>query len=151
MKYNNRVMLILAGIGSSLIAMLHLLILIIGEEAYRFFPGVGDEFADLLLSGSAWPTIITAILTLIFFIFAAYAFSGSGIIVALPNVRAIIILIGSIYILRGFINIPFYINIILKQNKLIEYRSIVFDTISLTLGLLYIIGLLHIINAKIKS
>jgi putative oxidoreductase len=144
-------MLILAGIGSSLIALLHLLIIIIGEEAYRLFHGVGDEFADLLLSGSAWPTIITAILTLLFSIFAAYAFSGSGIIIALPKVRAIIILIGSIYILRGLINIPFYINIILKLYKFTEYRSIVFDTISLTMGLLYIIGLLHIINAENKS
>jgi len=140
MKSNARIALVLAGIGSSLIALLHIIIIVIGESAYQYFQGVGDEFAQMLNNGSILPTIITAIITLVFIIFALYAFSGSGIILRLPYLQIILIAIGTIFILRGIMNIPFYAYVIVKHFEITECKSFAFDLISLLIGILYIIG-----------
>jgi len=88
--------------------------------------------------GSTSTTIATVALALIFAIWATYAFSGAGLINPLPLLRAALIAIGVIYIFRALL-IPAELNMALNQGY--PFRFVVFSTISLVAGLLYLIGI----------
>jgi len=64
------------------------------------------------------------------------AFTGAGLIHPLPWLRAALIAIGLIYILRA-LSIPTEFNMALKQGY--PLRFVIFSTISLMAGLLYLI------------
>jgi len=130
----------LGGTLSFLIALLHVLIVIIGIPAYRFFGGVGDDLADLVVIGSLLPVLITLAIALVFCVFGCYAFSGAGILSPWPWLRWGLITIGSVYLLRGLINIPYYWLTITRDASAITGREVFFDTISLLIGLLYLCG-----------
>ena len=140
MLRNGRIFLILAGSMSSLIAFLHGAIILIGEPAYRFFPGLGDALADMLIAGSIVPTVIVVVITGFFLVYALYAFSGARILPALPLLRLGLCTITAIYVLRGLSNIPYYLNIFLGGKKLEPGNAVLYDSISLGIGLLYWIG-----------
>lgn len=92
--------LLAAGCASFLIAVLHVFIIIGGAEWYRFF-GAGEQMATLAEQGSLEPVFITLFVTLVFTVWGLYAFSGAGMIRALPLRKSILIVIASILTLRG--------------------------------------------------
>ena len=97
--------LLAGGLLSTLAAFLHLGIVAGGPEWYRFF-GAGERMARMAERGSATPTLITLAIALILFLWAAYAFAGAGLIRRLPLMRAALVTITAIYLLRGMILIP---------------------------------------------
>jgi len=142
MRNFGKLCLLLAGLSSSLIALIHVIIIIIGEPTYRSLEGVGEELANMLISGSIIPTLITLLITLFFIIFAVIGFSGAKIITRLPLLRTGIIIVATIYLLRGLINLPYY-SIIIAYGQMIEnYKSIILDSVSLLIGLFYLVGLI---------
>ncbi len=92
--------LIASGILSSLAALLHLAVIIGGQAWYRFF-GAGERMARLAESGSPQPAIITLIIVAVLAAWAAYAFSGAGLIRRLPLLRTALVVISAIYLARG--------------------------------------------------
>ena len=76
----------LAGVSSAGVALLHVLILFVGGPAYRYF-GAGERMARLAERGYPTPALITAGLTALFIVWAAYAFSGAGLLRPLPLLR----------------------------------------------------------------
>ena len=121
------------------IACFHIMVIIIGVPAYRFFSGIGDELADKVEAGSVLPALITLLIALVFVIFGVYALSGAGVIRRLPLLRTGLISIGSIYLLRGLMNFPFWLTLT-PATFPSATQGLVFDAISLTIGLLYICG-----------
>jgi putative oxidoreductase len=101
----------IAGILSFLTAILHIAIIFGGPDWYRFF-GAGENTAVLVEQGSLRPTISTIFLALIFTIWGLYAWSGSGYLPRFPFMRACLVLITSVYLLRGALGfvIPFVSN-----------------------------------------
>jgi hypothetical protein len=87
--------------------------------------------------GSSITTIASVILALIFAIWAIFAFSGAGLIGRLPLLRAVLIVISVVYLLRALF-LPLEINMVLTQGY--PFRFVIFSTISLLAGLLYLIG-----------
>ncbi len=100
--------LFLAGILSALAALLHVAVIVGGPAWYRFF-GAGDEMVAMAESGSPIPSIVTFCITLVLASWAFYAFSGAGLVRRLPLLRAVLVGISVIYLVRGLGIIPFYL------------------------------------------
>jgi hypothetical protein len=139
MSSHGNKLLIGGGISSLAIAVLHIAIIIIGIPAYRSFGGVGDNFANMLEAGSVLPTLLTSSVTLVFAIFGCYALSGAGAIRRLPLLRTGLIVVASIYLLRGLMNIPFWLT--LTPSTFPEaFKGVAFSVTSLVIGLFYASG-----------
>ena len=88
-------------------ALLHIGCILGGPEWYRFF-GAGEGMAGAAARGEWTPTLITLAISAILLIWAAYAFSGAGSIARLPLLRTGLIVIATIYLLRGLIFVPLH-------------------------------------------
>jgi hypothetical protein len=97
--------LIAGGWLSVIAALLHVACIFGGGDWYRFF-GAGEELARADEAGSWMPAILTSGIALVLFIWAAYAFSGAGLIRRLPLMRTALVVIATIYLLRGLLIIP---------------------------------------------
>ena len=136
-----RNLLIAGGVITALISLLHVL-LAVRPALYRYFgPGQQSGLTQMAVEGSRGTTIATAALALIFAVWAIYAFSGAGVIGELPLLRAALIAIGVIYVLRSLFVIS-EVRMVLTQGY--PFRFVVFSTISLVAGLLYLIGALRL-------
>ena len=69
--------LFLGACVSLAIALLHVVVVLIGPDAYRFFGGPG--LARQAESGSWQPALMTLVLAWLFVVFAAYGLSGAGL------------------------------------------------------------------------
>jgi hypothetical protein len=148
---NNR-FLIIAGISSGLVSLLHIAIIFGGADWYRFF-GAGEGMAQLAEQGSNYPPATTALIAFMLALSAIYAFSGAGIIKRLPFLKLVLVIISSVYILRGALGIPIVIFIDDPYLNELEGRlsfMIISSFISLSFGLLYLIGLIKFWKTNIN-
>lgn len=97
--------LVLAGWLSLLAAALHLAVIVGGPDWYRFF-GAGEGMARMAERGMIQPTLITLGIAAVLAIWAAYAFSGAGLIGKLPLLRTGLVVITLIYLARGLLVVP---------------------------------------------
>lgn len=115
-------------------ALLHVVCIFGGGDYYRFF-GAGEEMARADEAGYWMPAIMTSGIAFILAIWAAYAFSGAGLIRRLPLIRTALVIISCIYLLRGLLIIPIVIEPAMRSSFNIWSSLIV-----LVLGLTYAIG-----------
>lgn len=94
--------LIIGGCLSAAASLLHLGCIIGGPDWYRFF-GAGERVAQAAARGSWVPAAMTLGIATVLVIWAAYAFSGAGLIARLPLLRTGLIVISAVYILRGLV------------------------------------------------
>jgi hypothetical protein len=131
--------LIAGGVASGLISILHV-VLALEPALYRYIgPGQGSALAEMAEQGSSVTTIASVAIALVFAVWAIYAFSGAGLIGRLPLLRTALIAIGVIYVLRALF-LPTEIRMVLAEGY--PFRFVVFSSISLVTGLLYLIGVL---------
>lgn len=97
--------LLAGGLLTGAASVLHLGIILGGPEWYRFF-GAGEGMARLAARGSLYPTLVTAAIALILFVWALYALSGAGLIRRLPFLRRVLALIATVYLARGLLGLP---------------------------------------------
>lgn len=97
--------LIVGGLLSVAASLLHIGCIIGGPDWYRFF-GAGEAMATMAEQGSMTPTLLTLGIAAILAIWAAYAFSGAGLLPRLPLLRTGLVVITAIYLLRGLALIP---------------------------------------------
>lgn len=134
-----RKLLLAAGIASAAISVLHLGIVFAGAPAYRYF-GAGEEMARKAEAGSLAPAALTLLIAAVFAVFAAYAFSGAGLLRRLPLLRVGLVTIAWIYLLRGF---PAFVQgaSLVTDPGSVQVRDFVFSLVSLLVGLAYAFGL----------
>ena len=100
---------ILATISNIAVSLLHIIIVFfLGAEGYRTF-GAGEEFAQMKEQGILYPDIMTIGISIVFLIFSVYTLSGNQTIRPLPFLKWGLILMSSIYLLRGLSGIPMYV------------------------------------------
>ena len=97
--------LIAGGILSALASLLHIVVIAGGPAWYRFF-GAGEAMATMAEQGSMTPTLLTLGIAAILAIWAAYAFSGAGLLPRLPLLRTGLVVISTIYLFRGLVLVP---------------------------------------------
>jgi hypothetical protein len=138
MQIQGKHWLILGGIFSIMIAILHIVIIFGGAPAYRYF-GAGEEMAQMAIAGSVLPALVTFFIAVIFAIWALYAFSGAGAIRYLPLLRIGLVVIASIYTLRGVGLIP-QVAWMINSPKSVPPQDVVFSLVSLLVGIVYFAG-----------
>jgi hypothetical protein len=97
--------LIVAAVLSAIGALLHVACIAGGPAWYRFF-GAGERMATAAERGEWWPAMATLGITLVLLAWAAYALSAAGMLPALPLLKAGIVAITAVYLLRGLILFP---------------------------------------------
>ncbi|MEW5685037.1 MAG: hypothetical protein AB1942_08970 [Pseudomonadota bacterium] len=97
--------LVVGGVLSALASLLHLAVIAGGPAWYRFF-GAGERLALAAARGSPVPAVVTLGIASVLAIWAAYAFSGAGLIPRLPLLRTGLVVISAIYLLRGLFLFP---------------------------------------------
>ncbi len=90
-------------------------------------------------SGSAFPALLTFVLTAVFAIWGFYGLSGAGVIRRLPLLKIALLLIGAVYTLRGVVVLQQLFQILASSAE-VAPREIVFSLVSLIIGLAYLIG-----------
>ncbi len=130
------VFLIIAGMLSATVAMLHIGCIYFGAPWYRFF-GAGEQMAVLAERGSIQPTLITSGIVFVLSIWSLYAFSAAGIIFRLPLVRVALILITSVYLVRGIAGFFFVSSPMGRSPEFWLWSS----SICLFFGIIHLIGL----------
>jgi hypothetical protein len=127
--------LIIGGLLSAIAALMHIAIIIGGPDWYRFF-GAGEGMARAAEQGRLMPTLVTLSIAAMLTIWAAYAFSGAGLIVRLPLLRVGLIVISAIYLLRALAVVP----MLLRPNEQGSAFWLWSSGIVLIYGLAYAIG-----------
>ena len=117
----SRYCLVLGGVASFLIAVLHLA-LVFKPQWYRHFGA--DELVQLHEQGSSFTVLVTIGLALMFAAWGAYALSGAGVIRRLPLLQTVLIAIGVIYVLRGLL-LPSELVKVLQSGY--PFRFVVFE------------------------
>ncbi|MDZ4363383.1 hypothetical protein [Brevundimonas sp.] len=105
---SNAPMLIVGGSLSAAASLLHLAVIAGGPAWYRFF-GAGEGMARMAERGSITPTLITVGIASVLAIWSAYAFSGAGLLPRLPLIRTALVLISTVYLLRGLMIVPAFL------------------------------------------
>lgn len=127
--------LAIGGVLSLLAALLHLACIVFGAAWFRFF-GAPETLIIEYEAGSMELVWITIVIAIILAIWAAFAFSGAGLMRRLPLLRTGLVVITAIYLLRGMSLIP--------ALMLAPYPRYEFDlwssAIVLVYGLCYAIG-----------
>lgn len=136
MNYLNFNLLKLAGILTILVALVHIGCIVFGGDWYRFL-GAGEQMAQLAENGDPYPTIVTSVISAVLLVWAAYAFSGAGLILKLPLVRLGLALISAVLLTRavGF----YFLMPAFPDNSLTFW--FVSSALCLFLGLAYALGL----------
>jgi hypothetical protein len=101
----DRTWLIVGGVLSAIAALAHLAVIAGGPDWYRFF-GAGEGMAQAAARGELRPALITVGIAAILFVWAAYAFSGAGLLPRLPLLRTALVAISAVYLLRAMAPIP---------------------------------------------
>lgn len=92
--------LIVGGSLTAVAGMAHLACIFIGAGAYRFM-GAGEHMARAAQVGSLKPTLVTVAIAALLLVWAAYAFSGAGVIVQLPFTRWVLPAVCAVYLARA--------------------------------------------------
>jgi hypothetical protein len=127
--------LVAGGVLSTMAALLHLAIIVGGPEWYRFF-GAGERMARAAERGHATPAIYAVLIALILFVWAAYAFSGAGLLRRLPLLRTGLVTISAVYLLRGLALVP----LLMFRPQVVDSFAIWSSLIVLVYGICYAAG-----------
>ena len=128
---------VVGALGSFLIAAVHVFIIVLGAPGYLYFGAT--SLALLAQQGSSAPAFITSDITLVFVVFGLYSLSGAQILPAFLLLRTVLIVVTSLYLVRGLSLIPDLIR--LFRGAGYPMRETVFSAISLILGVLHVVGL----------
>jgi hypothetical protein len=85
---------------SAVAALLHLGIIAGGPAWYRFF-GAGERFARAAAEGRWYPAVVTLGIAAVLFAWSMYALAGAGVIAGLPFLKAALVAITAVYLVRG--------------------------------------------------
>ncbi|WP_415713393.1 hypothetical protein [Maridesulfovibrio sp.] len=136
--YDPTTLLTFGGIVCFLIAILHIVIIVVGPTAYRYF-GAGEDLSTLAEKHSLIPPFLTAFIATVLATFGLYAFSGAGKFNRLPLLGPVLLIISTIFCLRG-LALPMQLFGLLKNPHKTEIKEILFSFISLILGVCLLYG-----------
>ena len=105
MAWDRNPWLIVAGWLSLAASLLHIGCIIGGPAWYRFF-GAGEGMARAAERGEIYPALVTFAIAALLAIAAAYAFAGAGVVRQLPLMRTALVVISTVYLLRGLMLVP---------------------------------------------
>lgn len=101
-------LLVAGAVLSAIGALLHLACIYFGASWYRFF-GAGEKMAAMAEAGDPRAALLTLGIVAVLSVWSLYALSGAGVIGRLPLLRTGLLVITTIYIVRGLAVLPMYV------------------------------------------
>ncbi|PRC90676.1 hypothetical protein [Solimicrobium silvestre] len=136
----NKVLLIAASL-SAIAALLHIAIIINGANWYRFF-GAGERMARAAERGDWYPALVTTGIALVLASWAGIALAGAGAVSLpsglLPYLKAALVLITLIYLIRGLVVVPLYF--MAQATPFVVWSSV----ICLVFAVFHIVGVIQV-------
>jgi hypothetical protein len=123
---------------SAVAALLHLGIIAGGPAWYRFF-GAGERFARAAADGRWYPTVVTLGIAAVLFVWSAYALAGAGVVARLPLLKAALVGITAVYLVRGIAFAP----LVLAKGGTITPFVVWSSLICLGYGVVHLVGLVQ--------
>lgn len=127
--------LILAGVLSSLAAVAHLACIVLGAPAFRFM-GAGERMARAIEAGRIRPALVTLSIAVVLSGWAAYAFSGAGLIGELPFAKLVLPAVAAVFLARA-VGFPLLRPLVPENSNTFWLAS---SGICLVIGALYAAG-----------
>lgn len=121
---------------SAAIAALHVAVVVAGPPGYRYFGA--PALALAADRGAMWPALVTLALAVMFAVWALYALAGMGVVRPLPLLRTVLLLVGTVYVLRGILLAPELVGLL--TGALRHQRALAFSAVSLLAGVCYLVG-----------
>ncbi|MFC0253469.1 hypothetical protein [Massilia consociata] len=119
-------------------AVLHLLMIVGGPDWYRFF-GAGERFARAAAQGDYYPALVTTGIAAVLGVWSVYALAGAGAIHRLPLLRPVLIVITTIYVVRGLAFAPAVLALGGQVTPFVLWSS----AICLGFGIVHLVGLIQ--------
>jgi len=123
---------------SAVAALLHLGIIAGGPAWYRFF-GAGERYARAAADGRWYPAIVTLGIAAVLFAWSAYALAGAGVVKPLPFLKAALVAITAVYLVRGIAFAP----LVVAQGGTITPFVVWSSVICLGYGVVHLVGLVQ--------
>jgi hypothetical protein len=123
---------------SAVAALLHLGIIAGGPAWYRFF-GAGERFARAAADGRWYPTVVTLGIAAVLFIWSAYALAGAGVVTRLPLLKAALVGITAVYLVRGIAFAP----LVLAKGGTLTPFVVWSSLICFGYGMVHLVGLVQ--------
>jgi hypothetical protein len=133
------VLLLVAASASLAIALLHVVMVVVGPRAYRYF-GAGETLVRQAEAGSWIPPFLAFVVAALFVACAAYALAGAGRIRSLPWTRVVLLIIAAVLLFRGISALP-QAWVMVTRPGLIPTRYFVSSLVSLLAGVCYALGI----------
>jgi hypothetical protein len=127
---------VVAGFLSGIAAVIHVGCIVFGAPWYRFF-GAGENMARMAEQGILKPTIITLFIVVMLSIWSLYALSAAGMLISLPFKRLVLIVITTVYLMRGLVGFYFVTQPLGRSPEFWVWSSV----ICLIIGIMHLIGL----------
>jgi hypothetical protein len=128
--------LLAGGALSALASLAHLGCILGGPAWYRVF-GAGEAMARMAARGSLRPTLITLAIAAMLVLWAAWAFSGAGLLPRLPLLKPALIAVTAVYLLRAAA-LPLMLGTMADRDRTFLWVS---SAIVLAIGLIHAAGL----------
>jgi hypothetical protein len=138
MQANINVPLAVGALLSAIAALLHLGIIAGGPAWYRFF-GAGERFARAAAQRRWYPTLVTLGIATVLGAWSAYALAGAGLIGTLPLLKAALVGITAVYLVRGMAYAP----LVLAKGGRITPFVVWSSLICFAYGLVHLVGLVQ--------
>jgi hypothetical protein len=123
---------------SAVAALLHLGIIAGGPAWYRFF-GAGERFARAAADGRWYPTVVTLGIAAILLIWSAYALAGAGVVGRPPLLKAALVAITVVYLVRGIAFAP----LVLAKGGTLTPFVVWSSVICFGYGVVHLVGLVQ--------
>jgi hypothetical protein len=123
---------------SAVAALLHLGIIAGGPAWYRFF-GAGERYARAAEQGLRFPTVVTLGIAAVLFAWSMYALAGAGVIGALPFLKAALVAITAVYLVRAVAFAP----LVLAKGGAITPFVVWSSLICFSFGVVHLVGLVQ--------
>jgi hypothetical protein len=123
---------------SAVAALLHLGIIAGGPAWYRFF-GAGERFARAAAEGRWYPAVVTLGIAAVLFTWSAYALAGAGVVGRLPLLKAALVAITAVYLVRGIAFAP----LVLAKGGALTPFVVWSSLICLVYGMVHLVGLVQ--------
>ncbi|MFC5460319.1 hypothetical protein [Massilia niabensis] len=132
------IFLAIGALLSASAAVLHLFMIVGGPNWYRFF-GAGERFARAAAQGRYYPAVITTGIAAVLGLWSIYALAGAGAIHGLPLLRPVLIVITTIYVVRGLAFAP----AVLAAGRPVTPFILWSSAICLGIGIVHLVGLIQ--------
>ena len=126
--------LVFAAMLTAAAALLHVVVIVQGPGGYQW-AGAGNRIVAAARQGRHYPAVITTMIALVLLSWSAYALSGAGVIAPLPFLRPVLVIITSVFLLRGVAG-PF----VLAGNGRSRRFAWISSAVCLAYGLLFLMG-----------